>query len=60
MPVVRVEDITDRPGGAGNVALNVAALGADTSLSGFTGDDEMADSLQDMLAGAGVDCEFVR
>jgi len=60
VPVVRVEDITDRPGGAGNVALNVAALGADTSLSGFTGDDEMADSLQDMLAGAGVDCEFVR
>ena len=60
VPVVRVEDITDRPGGAGNVALNVAALGARASLSGFTGDDEMADSLQDMLAGAGVDCEFVR
>ena len=60
VPVVRVEDITDRPGGAGNVALNVAALGAHTRLSGFTGDDEMADSLQDMLAAAGVDCEFVR
>ena len=28
VPVVRVSDIKDRPGGAGNVALNIAALGA--------------------------------
>ena len=26
VPVVRVEQITDRPGGAGNVALNLAAI----------------------------------
>jgi D-beta-D-heptose 7-phosphate kinase / D-beta-D-heptose 1-phosphate adenosyltransferase len=60
VPVVKVEQITDRPGGAGNVALNIAALGAATHLCGITGDDEMADSLQDMLAGAGVDCNFSR
>jgi len=60
VPVVRVEEITDRPGGAGNVALNVAALGASTVLCAFTGDDEMADSLQDMLDGAGVECAFTR
>ena len=28
VPVVQVEQIQDRPGGAGNVALNIAALGA--------------------------------
>ncbi len=60
VPVVRVTEITDRPGGAGNVALNIAALGAAALLRGHTGDDEMADSLQDMLEGAGVRCAFDR
>lgn len=60
VPVVRVEQITDRPGGAGNVALNIAALGAGARLGGYTGDDEMADALEDMLAGAGVQCHFTR
>ncbi len=60
VPVVKVEQIKDRPGGAGNVALNIAALGAGARLGGYTGDDEMADSLQDMLGGAGVTCAFTR
>jgi D-beta-D-heptose 7-phosphate kinase/D-beta-D-heptose 1-phosphate adenosyltransferase len=60
VPVVKVEQITDRPGGAGNVALNIAALGTAARLGGHSGDDEMADSLQDMLTGAGVDCVFTR
>jgi len=60
VPVVKVEQINDRPGGAGNVALNIAALGAGAQLCGYTGDDEMADSLEDMLRGAGVHCGFTR
>ena len=60
VPVVKIEQITDRPGGAGNVALNIAALGVGARLGGYTGADEMADSLQDMLQGAGVDCAFSR
>jgi len=60
VPVVLVEQIKDRPGGAGNVALNVAALGSGSTLLGYTGDDEMADALQDMLQGAGVECAFER
>ncbi len=60
VPVVKVEQINDRPGGAGNVALNIAALGAGAILRGFTGDDEMADSLEAMLDGAGVACAFHR
>ena len=60
VPVVEVEDINDRPGGAGNVALNIAALGASLSVAGYTGDDEMADSLESILSAAGVDCALTR
>ncbi len=34
VPVVRVTDLEDRPGGAANVALNMAALGARAELVG--------------------------
>ena len=60
MPVVKVEQIEDRPGGAANVALNIAALGAPASLVGVTGDDEAADSLTNSLKGAGVRALFQR
>ncbi len=60
VPVVEVEDISDRPGGAGNVALNIAALGAGVAVAGYTGDDEMADSLESILSAAGVECALVR
>ncbi|RMG56173.1 MAG: bifunctional D-glycero-beta-D-manno-heptose-7-phosphate kinase/D-glycero-beta-D-manno-heptose 1-phosphate adenylyltransferase HldE [Gammaproteobacteria bacterium] len=60
VPVVRVDEIEERPGGAGNVALNIAALGGRPSLMGLTGDDEAADSLQRLLEAAGVDCAFER
>ena len=42
VPVVKVEQIEDRPGGAANVALNIAALGAPATLIGVTGEDEAA------------------
>ena len=58
VPVVKVEHIEDRPGGAANVALNIAALGAPASLVGVTGDDEAADSLTNSLKGAGVRAIF--
>ncbi len=60
VPVVKVEQIEDRPGGAANVALNIAALGAPASLVGVTGDDEAADSLVNSLKGAGVRALFQR
>ena len=60
VPVVKVEQVTDRPGGAGNVALNIAALGAGARLSAPCGDDASADALQDMLVGAGVECVLTR
>lgn len=60
VPVVRVEQIEDRPGGAANVALNIAALGAPALLVGVTGIDEAADSLSDSLGAAGVQVHFQR
>lgn len=60
VPVVRVEQIEDRPGGAANVALNIAALGAPASLVGVTGMDEAAQSLADSLQAAGVTARFQR
>lgn len=58
VPVVKVEHIEDRPGGAGNVALNIAALGAPAWLVGVTGADEAAASLRQRLEAAGVYCAF--
>ena len=57
--VVNVEGQEDRPGGAGNVALNLAALGAAATLVGVVGRDSTADSLRERLAAAGVQCEFL-
>ncbi len=58
VPVVQVDRIEDRPGGAGNVALNIAALGAQVSLFGLTGQDEAASALSNRLSAAQVDCHF--
>ncbi len=58
VPVVKINSIEDRPGGAGNVALNIAALGAHASLFGLTGRDEAADALSLRLRAAEVDCHF--
>lgn len=60
VPVVKVGQIEDRPGGAGNVALNIATLGAPAWVIGATGDDEAADALQTRLEAAGIYCSFAR
>ena len=60
VPVVRVEEEEGRPGGAGNVALNIAALGGHADLVGLAGRDEPGDILQRQLDEAGVGCRLVR
>lgn len=60
VPVVHVRHNEERPGGAGNVALNIAALQARSTVIGLTGDDEPADSLARGLEAAGVQCRFQR
>ncbi|WP_110669577.1 bifunctional D-glycero-beta-D-manno-heptose-7-phosphate kinase/D-glycero-beta-D-manno-heptose 1-phosphate adenylyltransferase HldE [Salinicola halophilus] len=54
VPVVKVEDADDRPGGAANVALNIASLGGHVGLAGVVGDDDNAERLAVALAQAEV------
>lgn len=58
VPVVKVGQVEDRPGGAANVALNIAALGAGASLIGVVGDDEAGMVLQSRLKAAGIRTDF--
>lgn len=60
VPVVHVNETDDRPGGAANVAVNLASLGIKTKLVGVVGDDDAADSLVSILDKRGIDCNFHR
>lgn len=55
VPVVSVNKIDDRIGGAGNVASNIAALGSKVSLLSCVGVDQAAQVLQSLLEQSGVD-----
>jgi D-beta-D-heptose 7-phosphate kinase / D-beta-D-heptose 1-phosphate adenosyltransferase len=54
VPVVHVQQTEDRPGGAGNVALNVQTLGANAHLLGMVGDDDAGTSLQQKFEAAAI------
>jgi len=58
VPVVHVKTHEERPGGAGNVALNIVAMEAQTTVVGLIGDDEAGRSLTQHLSRAGVNCAF--
>ena len=60
VPVVRTRAAEQRAGGAANVALNVAALGAQTVLTAIVGADERGSLLARLLEQRGVRCELVR
>ena len=49
VPVVRLERSSLRPGGAGNTAANLVALGAAVSLFGVAGEDAEASELKTVL-----------
>ncbi len=55
VPVVKVERIEERLGGAANVARNALALGARTALLSVVGDDEAGRSLARLLAESEID-----
>lgn len=59
VPVVKINDIEDRPGGAANVALNMAKLGCHVHLLGYTGDDEHAQQLEQLLQ-SHLHTEFIK
>ena len=60
VPVVKIARAEERPGGAANVARNVAALGARAMLLSATGTDEPADALLRLLDDPRIDVSFLR
>ena len=60
VPVVHVRTVEQKPGGAGNVALNLAALGSQPALVAVAGNDEAGDALQRLLTESGVTCHLHR
>src|SRR5882757_1523076 len=55
VPVIRHAQRYERPGGAANVAMNLAGLGCQAFLAGFWGDDAEKGELAALLRPAGVD-----
>lgn len=55
VPVLRQTGTYTRPGGAANVAMNLAGLGVRASLAGLVGADNDAAELRGLMAAAGVD-----
>ncbi|WP_392566582.1 bifunctional D-glycero-beta-D-manno-heptose-7-phosphate kinase/D-glycero-beta-D-manno-heptose 1-phosphate adenylyltransferase HldE [Utexia brackfieldae] len=59
VPIVKIDALEERPGGAANVAMNVTSLGGNVRLIGLTGTDEVANILDQQLVKQKVDCDFV-
>ena len=49
VPIVKVSNTEERPGGAANVALNVSSLGMSVDLLGITGIDKASEQLENIL-----------
>jgi D-beta-D-heptose 7-phosphate kinase/D-beta-D-heptose 1-phosphate adenosyltransferase len=60
VPVVHINQQEERPGGAGNVALNIRALGGQVTLISVTGIDAAAESILTQLTAAGINCAFIQ
>lgn len=59
MPVMAVNATEDRAGGAANVAVNVAALGATCTLVAAVGDDDSGRALTNLLKDHGVNEQLI-
>src|ERR1700740_2370926 len=59
VPIVHATRRSEQPGGAANVAMNVAGLGARTTVIGFAGDDEDSSILAAMLKTGGVETHLI-
>lgn len=58
VPVVKINHHDDRPGGAANVALNIASLGGSVGLVGITGQDDAHQALTTHLSALNIACHF--
>ena len=60
VPIVKVDRIEERPGGAANVARNAAALGAEVSLLSVVGADEAGTRLKRLLGSGHIAAQLHR
>lgn len=60
VPIVRINNDEDRPGGAANVALNIASLGGKSTLIGVTGKDQASEVLTTKLQAMNIQCDFIQ
>lgn len=58
VPVISLQEREYRIGGAGNVALNAAAMGAKVSVLGVLGNDEEASVLTDLFEAKGISTQY--
>lgn len=58
VPVISLQHREHRIGGAGNVALNAASLGASVAVLGVLGDDEEANLLTDLFEKKGISTQY--
>ncbi|OGT67737.1 MAG: bifunctional heptose 7-phosphate kinase/heptose 1-phosphate adenyltransferase [Gammaproteobacteria bacterium RIFCSPHIGHO2_12_FULL_45_9] len=58
VPVMKLDRVESRPGGAANVAFNVCALGLPATLMGWIGDDAEGRELRHLVTDFGVEDEF--
>lgn len=58
VPVISVQETEKRMGGAANVAMNIASVGAQPILLSILGDDEAGHELEAMLREAGIDADL--
>lgn len=59
VPVIHVRQNEIRPGGAANVALNMASLGCQVKVMGLVGEDLEAQQLRQLLDEKGVLCKLL-
>ena len=54
VPVVDITQTFDKPGGAANVAKNLADFGMDVTLLGLIGDDDTSASLKSLISNSNI------
>jgi D-beta-D-heptose 7-phosphate kinase/D-beta-D-heptose 1-phosphate adenosyltransferase len=59
VPVVKVRQARALPGGAANVALNINAIGAMSTMVGLIGDDKEGAELSEQLIASGVSSKLI-
>ncbi len=59
VPVVLAAHRSEQPGGAANVAMNLAGLGARVTVMGFAGEDADRTTLEQSLSRAGIEAGLV-